>query len=90
MIPQDKINEVFEFYNVQSDTDSVFGNWAVSKDGDVINLENMYPIYTYQVQSTGVDEWVDHLTEKTWFDANEEKDLRKSYMRAEEILEIIR
>lgn len=87
---KEKINEVFEYYNVPSEIDSTFGDWAVSKDGDVINLEHKYPIFTKQVQSTGIDEWVDHLTEKTWFDANEEKDLRKSYMRAEEILEIIR
>lgn len=87
---QEKINEVFEYYNVQSEIDSTFGNWVVSKDGDVINVEHMYPIFTNQVQSTVVDEWVDHLTEKTWFNGSEAEDFRKSYMRVEEILHIIR
>ena len=90
MLMQEKINEVFGVYQVPSEVDSTFGDWAVSKDGDVINVEHMYPIYTNQVQSTSVGEWVDHLTEKTWFDANEESNFTKSYARAEEILQITR
>ena len=90
MLSQEEINEIFDCYEVQSEVDSTFGDWAVSKDGDVINIEHKYPIYTKQVESTGVDEWVDHLAEKTWFNPNVENDFRNSYERAEEILQITR
>ena len=90
MLLQEQINEVFGYYNVQTEVDATFGNWAVSKDGDVINIEHMYPIYTKQVESTGVDEWLDHLEEKAWFSTAEKRDFMSSYARAEEILHIIR
>lgn len=90
MLSQEDISKVFEYYEVPSEVDSIFGDWAVSKGGDVINIENRYPIYTKQVESTGIDEWVEHLAEKTWFNTNVENDFRNSYERAEEILQITR
>lgn len=89
MLSQEKINEVFEYYNIHSEVDSTSGNWAVSGDGDVINVEHKYPIYSWQVQSTTIEEWTEHLATKTWFN-NEQNDFKSSYARAEEILQIIR
>ncbi len=36
-----KVLEQFHYFNIQSDIDSVYGNWAVSSDGDVVN--SVYP-----------------------------------------------
>ncbi len=34
-----KTLKVFEYYNVPSGIDSIYGNWAVSKEADIINIE---------------------------------------------------
>lgn len=86
MATVDKIKSVFEYYNVNSEVDSEFGNWVVSKDADVINVEKAYPIYTNRVKNEGVDSWLDHMRKKTWFDGVEDENFQKAYKRAEEIL----
>ena len=37
----EKVLEQFHYFNIQADIDSVYGNWAVSTDGDVVNC--LYP-----------------------------------------------
>ncbi len=37
-----KALEQFHYFNILADVDSVYGNWAVSKDGDVVNC--LYPV----------------------------------------------
>lgn len=31
-----KIKEIFHYFNIDSEIDSVYGNWAVAKSGDVV------------------------------------------------------
>ena len=38
MATQDEIKDFPDYYEVKSGVDSVFGNWVVSKDADVINV----------------------------------------------------
>ena len=33
----DKIHEQFHYFNIHADIDSVYGNWVVLSDGDVVN-----------------------------------------------------
>ena len=35
---QEKILEQFHYFNIHADIDSVYGNWAVSTDGDVVKV----------------------------------------------------
>ena len=86
MATQEKIKGVFDYYKVPSGIDSEYGDWVVSEDADVINVEKMYPIYTKQVEAEGLDEWLEHLRMKTWFDATEENNFQNAYKRAENIL----
>jgi len=81
-----KIKEVFDYYNIKSGVDSEYGNWVVSKDADVVNVERLYPIFTHQIESESVESWLEHLFEKTWFNTEEETNFRKAYKRAEELL----
>lgn len=86
MATNEKIKEVFDFYKVSSEVDSSFGDWVVSNEADVINVENMYPIYTPQVRAEGLDSWLDHMREKTWFNRSEEENFSKAYERARAIV----
>lgn len=86
MPTDENIREVFEYYNVSSEVDSTYGNWVVSAEADVINVEKMYPIYTPQVKSENLDSTLEHMREKTWFNSSEEEDFRKAYERAQELL----
>ena len=86
MATADKVKSVFEYYNVNSEVDSEFGDWVVSKEADVINVEKAYPIYTYRVENESVESWLDHMREKSWFDEVEDENFQKAYKRAEEIL----
>jgi hypothetical protein len=88
MATQDKIKETFDSYEVKSSVDSVFGDWVVSKDADVINVEKKYPIYAAQVENSSLDSWMSHMSEKTWFDFQENADFQNAFERAKEILGI--
>ena len=44
-VKEDKIKEQFHYYNIQAEIDSVYGNWAVSSNGDVVNF--LYPNMLY-------------------------------------------
>lgn len=86
MATKDRIKDVFDYYEVKSEVDSEFGDWVVSKDADVINVEKAYPIYTNWIKTESVETWLDHMREKTWFDAEEDANFQKAYKRAEELL----
>lgn len=86
MATKEQIRDAFDYYEVRSEVDSVYGDWVVSKDADVINVSKKYPIYTEQVKAEGLDEWLDHMREKTWFDSKEDNDFQEAYSRAKEIL----
>ena len=78
MITDEKIQNVFECYNVKSKLARVYDNWAVSADGDIINIKYLYPIYSYQLKD-GYDSWNNHLQEKTWYDASAEDSFKQAY-----------
>lgn len=62
-----------------------FGDWVVTSDGDVINVENYYPIYSYQIND---DEWLAQLRTKIWFSALCEVDFLKAFEKACNILKV--
>lgn len=59
-----KVEEQFHYFNITSGVDSVFGNWAVSNDGDVVNC-----LYPYAIMGIHLDEqnWVEKIQAKVWF-----------------------
>ncbi len=81
----EKIKDAFEYYNVKSGINKIYGDWAVSNDGDVINCQYMYPIYSYQIKNDD-EEWLSHMHEKTWFDQNCEMNFLSAMQRAHELL----
>ena len=80
-----KILEQFHYFNIRADIDSVYGNWAISKDGDVVNSVFPYAILAIHLKDT---DWVEKLKKKVWFRPECEEPLRKAIKRANEILKI--
>jgi len=74
------ISRVLDYYEVKSGVDSIYGDWVVSKAGDIVNIERRYPIYSSQVRD---DRWLLHLRDKTWF---ERTSFLAAFHRACEIL----
>lgn len=74
-----KVLEQFHYFNIQSEVDSVYGNWAVSKDGDVVNC-----LYPYAILSIHLDDlnWREKMKAKVWFRPECEKALCKALKRA--------
>lgn len=58
---EDKIKEQFHYFNIQSDVDSVYGNWAVSKKGDVVNYLYPYAILSIHFRDT---DWLEKVKTK--------------------------
>ena len=79
-----KIKEQFHYFNIQSEIDSVFGNWAVSKDGDVVNSVYPYAILAIRYRDTN---WIAKMKTKVWFRPECEQDLQKALERAQSILD---
>lgn len=86
-INKEKILEQFHYFNIKADIDSVFGNWAVSKEGDVVN--SVYPYAILAIHFKDVD-WLEKMKSKLWFRPECEDALKMALNRAKEIIEMSR
>lgn len=82
MVNETKIKEQFHYFNIQADVDSVYGNWAVSTAGDVVNCLYTYAILAIHFQE---DDWMEKMKTKVWFKSECEEDLRMALEKANEI-----
>ena len=78
-----KILGLFHYFNIHADVDSVYGNWAVSSDGDVVNCLYPYAILAIHFKDT---DWVEKMKTKVWFKPECEEALSKALGRASEIV----
>lgn len=78
----EKIMEQFHYFNIQADIDSVYGNWAVSSDGDVVNC--LYPYAILAIHFNDIN-WVEKMKTKVWFKPECEDALKQALERAKEI-----
>lgn len=83
MIVDSKIKEQFHYFNIQADVDSVYGNWAVSTKGDVVNV--LYPYAILAIHLKDAD-WMEKIKTKVWFRPECESFLNQALERAKEIL----
>jgi hypothetical protein len=74
-----KVKEQFHYFNIDSEVDSVFGNWAVSKNGDVVNSVYPYAIMAIHLKDT---DWLEKMKTKVWFKNECEESLKKAIDRA--------
>lgn len=81
-----KIKEQFHYYNIHAGIDSVYGNWAVSTDGDVVNY--LYP-YAILYIHLGETDWIAKMKTKVWFNPECEDSLQQALNRARKIRERI-
>lgn len=80
---ENKIREQFHYFNILADIDSVYGNWAVSTDGDVVNSVYPYAILAIHFKDT---DWLEKMKTKVWFRPECEEFLGKALNRAKEII----
>ena len=80
---ENKIKEIFHYFNIDSEIDSVYGNWAVSKNGDVVNCLYSYAILSIHLNDT---DWKEKTKLKVWFKPECEDALQNALKRAKEIL----
>ena len=83
----EKILDQLHYFNIHADIDSVYGNWAVSKNGDVVN--SVFPYAILAIHFNNVD-WLEKMRTKVWFRPECEEDLRNALNRAKEIIELSR
>ena len=76
---EDKIKEQFHYFNIQSEVDSVYGNWAVSKEGDVVNSVFPYAILAIHLKDK---DWIEKMKTKVWFKPECENALKQALKRA--------
>ena len=79
----EKVLEQFHYFNIQAEIDSVYGNWAVSADGDVVNCVYPYIIPSIHFKDT---DWMKKMRTKVWFKPECEDNLDKALKRAEMII----
>lgn len=84
MIINSKVKEQFRYFNIESEVDSVFGNWAVSKKGDVLNC--LYPYAILSIHFKDTTDWVAKIRTKVWFKSECEDSLRQALDRANAII----
>lgn len=70
-------------FEIKSDLDSIFDDWVVSTDGDLVNIPGNFAIFSRDVH---LDHWYLHLRgSKKWFEPDS---FLKAYARACTILNI--
>ena len=74
-----KVLEQFHYFNIESEVDSVYGNWAVSKDGDVVN--SVFPYAILAIHLKDID-WMEKMKTKVWFRPECEPHLKQAIDRA--------
>jgi len=80
---EEKILEQFHYFNIQAEIEQVYGNWAVSTKGDVVNYLFPYAILSIHINDAN---WIEKMKEKVWFKQECEGDLRKALDRAKCLL----
>ena len=78
-----KIEEILHYFNIESEIDSVYGNWVVAKNGDVVNY--LYPFANLAIHLHDA-EWIETMKDKVWFRQECENNLRKALDRANLLL----
>lgn len=82
-----KIQEQLHYFNLKSDVDFVFGDWVVTKDGDVVNYVYPYAIFASKILE---QDWLLDIKSKVWYNKNTFSDIDNALKRAKEILRIIK
>ena len=77
-----KIREQFHYFNIQANVDSVYGHWAVSTDGDVVNYLYPYAILAIHLSDT---DWMEKMKTKVWFKPECEDALKKALESAKKL-----
>jgi hypothetical protein len=77
----EKVKDVLDYYGVESGVHSIFGNWVISNDGDIVNVKHMYPIYSYTLVEVDVN-FRFNLKSKDWFDFEESTMFEIAYNKA--------
>lgn len=80
---EEKVMEQFHYFNIFGGIDSIFDNWAVSKEGDVVNCVFPYAILSIHHQDM---DWKEELKSKVWFRAEFEESLKCALQRAKQII----
>lgn len=80
---EERIRGQFHYFNIQTNIDSVYGNWAVSADGDVVNC--LYPYAILAIHFKDAD-WMEKMKSKVWFRPECEEALKQALDRANEII----
>lgn len=81
---REKILEQFHYFNINADIDSVFDNWAVTTNGDVVNCLYPYAILAIHLKE---EDWVEKMKNKIWFRPECETALVNAIKRALIIVE---
>ncbi len=84
MLDRNKAEEILHYFNIDSEIDSLYGNWAVAKNGDVVNY-----LYSYVIPSIHLydEDWMWKLRGKIWFRPECENCLKEALNRANSLLE---
>ncbi len=81
-VKEQKAEEQLHYFNISCGVDSIWGNWVVSKEGDVVNELYPYAIPCIHLQDR---EWMEYLQTKVWFKDVCRKDLEEALQRARKI-----
>ena len=79
-----KIKDQFHYFNITSEIDSVYGNWAVSKGADVVNYLYLYAIMSIHLND---EDWLSKLKHKVWYKTEFEQHLKQALFRAKIVQE---
>ncbi len=80
---KEKIIEQFHYFNINSEIDSVFGDWAVSKEGDIVNILYPYVIFSFLLNEK---DWKVEVESEVWFKLEYTNSLILALDRAKDII----
>ncbi len=83
MRDRSKAEEILHYFNINSEIDSLYGNWVVAKNGAVVNYLYPYAILAIHLEDK---DWMEAISKKVWFKDECKDNLRKVIGRAYRIV----
>lgn len=75
-------------WGVKCNVIAQYGDWAVTDDGDVIQTDEWYPIWSDTFLDCDNDDWILHLSEFDWFTTQSYEDFKRALWLACKIIGI--
>lgn len=86
---KERFDELLESVGIHSGLFGCMGGWLISNDGDLLGVKPLIPSkYPILREQHNQQDWIMHLSTKSWFDAHTKEDFDDAFQIATALIKI--